>query len=345
MNEERKDTLLLRAENPGDLARAADLLRRGGTVAFPTETVYGLGANALDGTAVRAIFLAKQRPAWDPLIVHVSDQQMLHVVADVTGDLLKKTEALMKAFWPGPLTVLLPRSAAIPDAVTAGRTRVGVRMPAHPVALALIGQTGVPLAAPSANRFGHTSPTTAAHVLEDLNGRIDAVLDGGATPVGVESTVLDLCEQPMRLYRPGAVSLEDIAAVGGATMVFGAASLQSPGSPGGLPSPGLDLRHYAPNARLLLVADAAELVAVCSTAAREGRVGAMLPDGWKTEGASESFAWGPWHDPAVLAQRLFAGLRVLEQMRCATIVCPLPAEAGGLSSALRDRLRKAARSA
>src|SRR6202034_1838841 len=171
------------------MAQAASILGRGGTVALPTETVYGLGANALDLKAVAAIFAAKERPGWDPLIVHVADEAML---AGVVGDVPEAARRLMRAFWPGPLTLLLPRSAEVPDAVTAGRPLVGVRMPSHPVALALIRRAGVPIAAPSANLFGHVSPTTAAHVLEDLDGRIDAVLDSGPAPQGVESTVLDV---------------------------------------------------------------------------------------------------------------------------------------------------------
>ncbi len=344
MNEERRLTLRLRADDRSDLARAADLLRGGGTVAFATETVYGLGANALDPEAVAAIFAAKQRPSWDPLIVHISDRAMVGLLADLSPSVLKKAESLMKAFWPGPLTLLLPRSAKVPDAVTAGRARVGVRMPAHSVALALIAQAGVPIAAPSANRFGHTSPTTARHVLDDLDGRIDAVLDGGATSVGVESTVLDVCEEPMRLYRPGAIAIEEIAALGMPVELHAAAGSATSDSPGSLPSPGLDLRHYAPNARLVLVADEAELLEACSGALRAGSTGVMLPDGWEADSKAVRFAWGPWHEPAVLARRLFAGLRELEARQCATIVCPLPAETSGLASALRDRLMKAARS-
>ncbi len=345
MNEEQRLTLRLRAEEAGDLARAANLLRGGGTVAFPTETVYGLGANALDPKAVAAIFAAKQRPSWDPLIVHVSDRAMAGVVADLSQALLRKAEPLMEAFWPGPLTLLLPRSGRVPNAVTAGRARVGVRMPAHPVALALIAQTGMPIAAPSANRFGHTSPTTARHVLDDLDGRIDGLLDGGATSVGVESTVLDVCEEPMRLYRPGAIALEEIAAIAGPVTLFTTKPSQRSGAEESLPSPGLDLRHYAPNARLILVADQGELLAACAGALRAGSAGVMLPEGWEADSKAVRFAWGPWHDPAVLARRLFAGLRELEARQCATIVCPLPAETSGLASALRDRLMKAARSA
>ena len=219
-------------------------------MALPTETVYGLGANALDAAAVGRIFAAKKRPAWDPIIVHIADEAMLEgLVAEVP----EAARKLMKAFWPGPLTLLLPRSAAVPDAVTAGRPLVGVRMPAHPVALELIRRAGVPVAAPSANLFGHISPTSAAHVLDDLDGRIDAVVDGGPTAHGVESTVLDPCQSPMVIYRPGAITAEQIRGVGGAVQVF-----RSPGEPAeepkeAMPSPGVGLRHYAPKARLVLV--------------------------------------------------------------------------------------------
>src|SRR5258708_6140281 len=204
-------TVLLSAKS--GIPQAAEMLRAGGTVAFPTETVYGLGSNAVDATAVAKIFAAKERPGWDPVIVHVCDREMLERVAEGSGDFGLRVKDLMEAFWPGPLTLLLPRTRAVPDAVASGRPLVGVRMPAHPVALELIRTAGVPVAAPSANRFGRTSPTTAAHVLEDLDGRIDAVLDGGATTVGVESTVLDVGE--MLIYRPGAGTAEVVSAGAG----------------------------------------------------------------------------------------------------------------------------------
>src|ERR1700678_4369698 len=194
-------------ESQRAMDEAASILRRGGAVALPTETVYGLGANALDAAAVAAIFKAKERPGWDPLIVHVADEAML---ASVVGDVPEAARLLMRAFWPGPLTLLLPRSAQVPDAVTAGRSLVGVRMPGHPVALEVIRRAGVPVAAPSANRFGHTSPTTTEHVLEDLDGRIDAVVDAGPTALGVESTVLNPNASPMVIYRPGAITLEQV---------------------------------------------------------------------------------------------------------------------------------------
>ena len=213
------------------------------------ETVYGLGANALDAEAVAKIFAAKERPGWDPLIVHVCDREMLGRVAEVPDSLAEDIEVLVEHFWPGPLTLLLPRTVAVPDSVTAGRRLVGVRMPGHPVALELIRRAGVPVAAPSANRFGRISPTTAAHVLEDLDGRIDAVLDGGATTVGVESTVLDVGARV--IYRPGGVAKEELERVlGGAVEVYRAVEVREPES---MPSPGIGIRHYAPQARLVLV--------------------------------------------------------------------------------------------
>ena len=320
------------------VARAAEILRVGGTVAFPTETVYGLGANALDETAVAKIFVAKQRPGWDPLIVHVDGREMMGRVAVVSPEVAEGVEALIAAFWPGPLTLLLPRTAAVPDAVTAGRALVGVRMPAHPVARELIDLAGVPIAAPSANRFGHTSPTTAAHVLADLDGRIDAVLDGGATSVGVESTVLDVAQ--MLIYRPGAVTAEMMARVTGLE-VRTAVAAASVDAVEGLASPGMGMRHYAPRARLILVERQADLLQAVSGYA-PAEVGVMLPDGWSAGESEVVFRWGPWEDPGVLARLLFAGLRMLDERGVRAIVCPVPA-AGGLRDAIRDRLEKAAR--
>ena len=192
-------TLHLDATLPADIARAAELVQQGRLVAFATETVYGLGANALSATAVAAIFAAKQRPAWDPLIVHVASIHQLAEITAIPPTLTSRIALLASAFWPGPLTLLLPRKTSIPDAVTAGRELVAVRIPSHPAAQALLEAAGLPIAAPSANLFGHTSPTTAAHVLADLNSRIDAVLDAGPTTVGLESPVLDPTQPPMVL--------------------------------------------------------------------------------------------------------------------------------------------------
>jgi L-threonylcarbamoyladenylate synthase len=322
-----------------DLAHAAKILQSGGTVAFPTETVYGLGANALDANAVEGIFLAKDRPHWDPLIVHISDRTMLDRVAVVTS----QAERLIEAFWPGPLTLLLERTAEIPDAVTAGRPLVGVRMPAHPIALALIAAAGVPIAAPSANRFGRISPTTAAHVLEDLDHRIDAIVDGGPTRVGVESTVLDPNPSPMILYRPGAVTAAMLEPIAGPVTHY-QPTPSTTAEPQTLPSPGVGIRHYAPRARLILVASEAELKShLAQLTLAEDRIGVMLPHGWTISTQTETFPWSDFHNPTDLAQSLYAGLRDLDRRGVTVILCPLPAPVG-IGLAIRDRLKKAAQS-
>jgi L-threonylcarbamoyladenylate synthase len=328
-------TLRFDPARAGELEEAAAILRRGGTVAFPTETVYGLGANALDAEAVAKIFAAKRRPAWDPLIVHLADAAQVQSVAEVG----ERVRTLAEAFWPGPLTLLLPRLANIPDSVTAGRPLVGVRVPAHPVALELLRLAGVPVAAPSANTFGHTSPTTAAHVLADLDGRIDAVVDGGATNVGVESTVLD--PEKMVVYRPGAVTLEQIAAVCGLSPTLYIAPVLA-GVPEAMPAPGVGIRHYAPRAKVVLVEGTPDALQSAVDAADGKRIGVMKPDGWMLVSGAEIFRWGDWEYPEELAARLFAGLRELDERGVAEIVCPMP-PASGLGRAIRDRLEKAAR--
>jgi L-threonylcarbamoyladenylate synthase len=322
-----------------DIARAAEILRDGGTVAFPTETVYGLGANALDASAVAKIFAAKERPNWDPIIVHVSDRAMLDQVAIVPST----AEGLIAAFWPGPLTLLLPRTSQVPDNVTASRPLVGVRMPAHPIALALIEAAGLPIAAPSANRFGRISPTTAAHVLEDLDHRIDAILDGGPTSVGVESTVLDPTQSPALLYRPGAITtamLEPI--IGPVTLYQPPPSVAEPQS---LPSPGVGIRHYAPRATLILVKTESELNnRLTQLHISKEKVGVMLPQTWTIHHRhAEIYHWNSFDDNTALAHTLFAGLRELDSHGVTVILCPLPAN-NGLGAAIRDRLEKAAKS-
>lgn len=341
MSAPQTNTERLDATDPKAITRAATILRAGGTVAFPTETVYGLGANALAPEAIARIFAAKDRPSWDPLIVHISDRDMLDLVAEIDDESSQRVECLIANFWPGPLTLLLPRTINVPDTITAGRPLVGVRMPAHPIAAQLIREAGVPIAAPSANRFGHTSPTTATHVLHDLDHRIDAVLDGGPTSVGVESTVLDPTQTPMLIYRPGAITAEMIEAVAGPARLYHfAPSLEMPQS---LPSPGVGIRHYAPRAHLILTTTSTELgqTAQRLTAAGE-RIGVMLPTGWPTPPNASVFSWGDWHSPETLAQNLFAGLRALDASNVTFILCPLP-EAVGVGLAIRDRLQKAAR--
>jgi L-threonylcarbamoyladenylate synthase len=337
-------TLHLQADSPEDLRAAAAILIDGGLVAIPTETVYGLAANALDAVAVEKIFVAKQRPHWDPLIVHVSDRTMLErVVRQVPPPALP----LIAAFWPGALTLLLPRHPDLPDAVTAGRDLVGVRMPSHPAALALIREAKLPLAAPSANRFGHISPTTVAHVLGDLDGRIDAVLDAGPCAIGVESTVLDPTASPMVLYRQGGVSCAQIEAVvkQRITVYRRSDDVTKPAArPESLPSPGVGIRHYAPHAKLMLVHTQADLDDLLHHVTPE-QTGVMLPLGWAVPGwTGKVFSWECWSEPAALARTLYTGLRALDAMRVRTIVCPLPpAGEEPMVEAIRDRLLKAAR--
>jgi L-threonylcarbamoyladenylate synthase len=341
-------TLHLDAANPADILRAAELLRANRTVAFATETVYGLGANALSASAVEEIFLAKQRPSWDPLIVHIASTASLNTITTIPAELDTRIAQLAAAFWPGPLTLLLPRNQNIPDAVTAGRPLVGVRIPSHPAAQELLRAAAIPIAAPSANTFGHTSPTTAAHVLADLNGRIAAVLDAGPTTVGVESTVLDPTQTPMVLYRPGAVTPQQLTAATGVPVEIFAPSLTADAPHESLPSPGVGIRHYAPRARLILVDVPPEDISHALLEQNEihsnagAQVGLMLPDGWAILPGARSFSWGPWNDQSELARRLFAGLRELDERGVDVILCPKPLT-GGLADAILDRLQKAAR--
>lgn len=355
------NTLHLNANSPADVERAAKLLREGRLVAFATETVYGLGANALSADAVAGIFRAKKRPSWDPLIVHLGGVDEIERVAVLDGELRERVEKLAKAFWPGPLTLLMPKRDDIPETVTAGRPLVGVRVPAHPAAKALLRATGLPIAAPSANLFGHTSPTTAEHVLADLGGRIDAVLDAGPTHVGLESTVVDATQTPMVLYRPGAVSAEQLARASGVDVsVYAAPAEMKETEPRAMPSPGVGIRHYAPRAHVVLSGGSEEELRKAVAELAGSRVGVIVPRGWDLpesgddtasqhagdieEGAQRvvTWPWGAWERPEELAASLYAGLRALDESNVEIIVCPLP-EGGGMYDAIRDRLLKAAK--
>ena len=329
------------------IARAGALLRAGELVAFPTETVYGLGAIATDATAVARIFAAKQRPHSDPLIVHIAALATLAQVAASTPPLAL---ALAERFWPGPLTLVLPRGAQIPALVAAGGATVGVRMPRHPVALALIEAAGGPVAAPSANRFMHTSPTTAAHALADLDGRIACVLDGGPCAVGLESTVLDLTSDPPRILRPGGITLEELRSVA-PTIVGPLEPTHEPDEPDEpAHAPGQLARHYAPQTPIVVFdgqgepALAALRTAALAALARGERVGALLPDG-----AADALAempvrlarLGPGDDLAEVSRRLYAALRALDDGTLDLLLAHTFASAG-LGLALNDRLRRAA---
>jgi L-threonylcarbamoyladenylate synthase len=312
---------------PEPIARAASVLRAGGLVAFPTETVYGLGANALDPAAVERIFAAKGRPANNPLIVHVAEAAQVSRLATAWPE---PAARLAEAFWPGPLTLVLPKTAVVPDIVTAGGPTVAVRLPAHPVALALLRACDLPLAAPSANPSNRLSPTRAVHVLEGLAGRIDLILDGGPTQVGLESTVLDLTCAPPRLLRPGGISPTQIEAIIGPLLRSGsqAPAEEVPRSPGQL------ARHSAPRTSLLCL-DSAEREQVAAWRAAGQRIA------WLTFGPAQHPDDVPMPaDPVAYAARLYATLHELDARSLARIVVELPPETDAWL-AIRDRLRRA----
>ena len=337
-----------REPDPAAIARAAKCLRDGGLVAFPTETVYGLGVHALDRAAVRRLFAAKGRPATDPLIVHVSSLADVPRLVDRIPDVV---ETLARLFWPGPLTLVMPRSAAVPDEVTATLATVAIRVPAHPVARALLREAAIPVAAPSANLFSRPSPTQAAHVLEDLDGRIDFLLDGGATTIGVESTVLDLSGDTPVILRPGGVTLDALRAVlPDVGLGF------SPGETGGdapMRSPGLLEKHYSPRAPLTLYTGEGEaplrrLRADAERLMRDGvaRIGVLVAsedrEQLPTEGALVVIDLGPRQHLEVIAARLYAAMRELDHAGV-DVILALDIEArDGLAAAIRDRLTRAA---
>jgi L-threonylcarbamoyladenylate synthase len=317
----------------GAIAAAAALLRRDGLVAFPTETVYGLGANALDAAAVARIFAAKGRPATNPLIVHLADARQ---VAQVAADWPDPAARLAERFWPGPLTLVLLKRPEVPDIVTAGGPTVAARVPAHPVARALLRAAGVPVAAPSANRSTELSPTTAAHVLRGLGGRVDLILDAGPTAGGIESTVLDVTCDPPRLLRPGPVTPAEIEAVIG--------PISRPGEPAasaaGVPhrSPGQMPRHYAPRAPLELAGGHGRerVVDVLREGARVGWV--TWPGAAEVTGAVRVEL--PY-DPTAYAAGLYAALHDLDSAGVDRIVVARPPDDEAWL-AIRDRLRRAA---
>lgn len=331
---------------PDVIRRAAEVIRQGGLVAFPTETVYGLGADALNPQAVARIFAAKGRPASDPLIVHIASIEALNRVA---RDLPSQARALSESFWPGPLTLVLPRAEGLPADVTAGLDTVAVRMPAHPVALALIREAGTPVAAPSANLFGHTSPTTARHVLDDLGEQVDLILDGGPTRIGVESTVLDLTGEPPTILRPGGVSREALSAVLGPVVVRAGAPQHCSGT-NGMPSPGLLERHYSPRARLIFFRGTEQNVQVAmlkqlQDLLAEGKsVGLLIASEDKAVFAGYPVSvqdLGPRDDLSLVAARLFAAMRALDG-EGVDVILARGFGAVGLGLAIEDRLLRAA---
>lgn len=321
---------------PAVIAEAAEVLRRGGLVAFPTETVYGLGADALSDAAVRGIFAAKGRPATNPVIVHVNDAA---AARDLTTAWPETAERCAKRWWPGPLTFVLPKAEHVPSVVTAGGPTVAVRVPVHPVARALIEATSRPLAAPSANPSLRISATLAEHVVRGLGERVDLILDGGPTRDGLESTVVDLSGVTPRVLRPGPISLAELQQVLGPEVQ--GLDIRATGEGAALPSPGLLRKHYAPTVPLRLTDDSgADLVRRLTTDG--SKVGWIPLDERTTLAGSANIVARPLPcEPAEYGRRLYATLHELEGLGVAAIVVQRP-PAGSAWSAIQDRLSRAA---
>jgi len=315
-----------------DIEIAAEILRNGGTVAFPTETVYGLGANALDEAAVAKIFAAKGRPSDNPLIVHIAKLDDFYKVAREVSDV---AQSLMDKFWGGPLTLILKRQECVPDVVTAGLDTVAVRMPANEIALELIRASGVPIAAPSANISGKPSPTAFEHVKHDLFGKVDAIIDGGSCDVGLESTVIDMTREVPIILRPGGVSREEIEAVIGQVDV--AAKIESHDTP---ISPGMKYKHYAPNAKII-ICDADKMGE--NVRNQSGKVGVLTFDEYLGEfsGVNNVLSLGSINDADSAARNLFGKLREFDMLDVDVIYAPKLPE-NGMWAAVRNRLYKAA---
>ncbi len=342
--------------DPAAIRTAADTLTRGALVAFPTETVYGLGANGLNPDAIARIYAAKGRPAWNPVILHVAT---IEAAQALTRYWSHDVDRLARHFWPGPLTLVLPRAAQVPDVATAGLDAVGIRIPAHPVALALLQAVPFPIAAPSANRFTQLSPTTAAHVEASLGDRVPLILDGGPCTVGIESTVLDLCGATPTVLRPGMIDRAQLEAVLGRPVALATAAPQAAVSADDSTtapqrSPGMADRHYAPQADVWLVETAGLAEAATGLAQRPAELG-QTP-----RGAAVVLRWSPPDrdlplplragdrvvtmpaSPAEYARALYAALHAADATGAALVVIEQP-PATDAWHAIRDRLARAAR--
>jgi L-threonylcarbamoyladenylate synthase len=343
-----KKTALLKVnpETPemGNLRTAAKIIRAGGLVAFPTETVYGLGADALNAGAVLELFEAKKRPLDNPPIVHVCDAKDVYRVAE---EIPEKAWKLMRAFWPGPLTLIFKRSRTVPDVTVAGLDTIAVRMPRHNVALALIRESRCPISAPSANLAGRPSPTTSKHVLDDLDGRIDAVLDAGPTSIGVESTVLDVTVDPPQVLRPGGTTLESLRMILERVELNPAVAAEKPMSVGKARSPGVKHKHYAPDANVIVVEGQLPSVVnevnelIKHYTHKGSKVGVLCTD--ETLGCYQADvvkSLGSRSNLGTLAQNLFARLREFDSEGVDVIVAEgVPLQ--GLGLAVMNRLRRA----
>ena len=320
---------ILSALDAESIRRAGRIIKTGGLVAFPTETVYGVGCDAMNADAAAKVFEAKQRPQFDPLIVHIADRKQLDVVVESCPQL---SQRLMEAFWPGPLTLVLPKQPAIPDLVTAGLSTVAVRMPNHPVAQALIRKAGTPIAAPSANPFGYVSPTTAQHVADGLGKRVDLILDGGPCPIGVESTIVSLAGPQPELLRPGSITIEQLSAV------IGSLRRSSPVHPKPI-APGQLSRHYATQTQLTILAS----VGTRPMLKNDERAGLLIFS--QARETDDRFAavevLSATGDLREAARHLFAALRRLDSLGLDRIYAE-PCKEDGLGVAIMDRLCRCA---
>lgn len=333
------NTLLLN-DNQNDIEKAGKILSGGGLVAIPTETVYGLAANALDGRAVASIFRAKGRPMDNPLIVHIADIEDISRFSLVSR-FPEKAKLLAEKFWSGPLTMIVPKGESIPDEVSAGLDTVAIRFPSHTLAQKLIKAAGVPLAAPSANISGSPSPTTAEHVMNDMNGRIDAVVDGGECSVGLESTVITLAVDPPRLLRPGKITVEQIESVIGKIEVDDAVLHQLKNGEKAA-SPGMKYKHYAPKASVVLLKGSTAAYIDFVNNHIESGTAALCYDDDIEKLKLKSFSLGKSGDYSSQAHRLFSSLRAIDRDESVKLVyarCPNPE---GVGMAVYNRLVRAA---
>lgn len=338
---DRKEGVPLQTESlktdDAGFARAAEILQHGGLVGMPTETVYGLAADAKNSEAVKKIFAAKGRPADNPLIVHIAKFEQIYGLVAQVPPAAKK---LAEAFWPGPMTMVLPKADCIPDVVSAGMPTVAIRFPSHPAAQRLIMESGLPLAAPSANTSGRPSPTTAQHVLHDLGGKIDAVLDGGPCGVGVESTVITLASDPPRLLRPGGITLEQLRAVLGRVDMDDA--VLHPLKPGvRAASPGMKYKHYSPKADVIILDGTDKQYADYVNEHAAVGVMALCYDGDDKNLRVPAICYGGRSDDAAKAHELFDALRSFDERGAKTVYarCPAPK---GVGLAVYNRLIRAA---
>ncbi|MBA3613900.1 MAG: threonylcarbamoyl-AMP synthase [Nitrospirales bacterium] len=322
---------LLSGDKPDHMHLAARMIQSGGLVAFPTETVYGLGADALNPDAVEKIFAAKKRPAFDPLIIHIAELETLMSLVMIDLQHRALLMALVESFWPGPLTLVLPRRSVIPDVVTAGLPTVAIRMPAHPIALALIREAGTPIAAPSANPFGYVSPTAAHHVVEGLGDHVDLILDGGACSLGVESTIISFANGSPRLLRAGSLPVEDLEEIIGPILRHGFDEAW-PLSPGQL------ARHYATRTPLYLL-PTSEAIPRFVPSEQNGLLAFAPPRRQDLYTAVEILS--PTGNVQEAAHNFFAALRRLDGQGL-TQLWAEPCSEDGIGMAIMDRLRRCA---